>query len=289
MKKFKTIAIHTSLKSKKVEEIIFQLFEIFESEKIKPVLTEEVSLSKSHSVKSYKDKWIIDNCDTLFSIGGDGTLLGSARRFGVNKIPILGINLGNLGFLTDIAPEKLTLSMKEILKGEYLIDERAFLGSKINNQRSSYTALNEVVIHSGTVAKMIEYELFIDESFVYRQKSDGLIISTSTGSTAYSLSGNGSIVHPNVSAFTILPMFPHSLNARALLINEESIIRICLTKKTNAKLSFDSQNTVNLKKGDIIEVFKSEANLKLLHPVDHDFFSACRNKLGWSLGFFKNH
>ncbi len=288
MKNFKTVAIHTSLRTAKVEEIISQLIEIFKSEKITTVVTQDVTLSNSLDVKSYKDKWIINNCDALFSVGGDGTLLGSARRFGIHSVPILGINLGNLGFLTDIPPERLTISLKEILKGNYFMDERIFLGASVNKKITPFSALNEIVIHSGTVAKMIEYELFIDDSFVYRQKSDGLIISTSTGSTAYCLSGNGSIVHPSVPAITLLPMFPHSLNARSLLVNEDSIIDIYLSKETNAKLNFDSQNTSNLKKGDYVSISRSKSTLKLLHPEDHDFYSACRNKLGWSLGFYKN-
>ena len=133
------------------------------------------------------------------------------------------------------------------------------------------------------------YKRQIDDKFVYRQRADGIIVSTPTGSTAYSLSGNGPIVHPETQAITLLPMFPHSLNTRPLIIDEEAKIQIRICKKGNAKLSLDSHNTYSLKAGDIISVSKASPKLSLIHPTNHDFYSACREKLGWSLGLLKNN
>ena len=145
--------------------------------------------------------------------------------------------------------------------------------------------MNEAVIHSGAVAKLIEFEVFIDNIFVYRQKADGLIINSPTGSTAYALSGGGPIIHPNLKSITLLPMFPHSLNSRPLIIKDDSEILIeVIGKNDKAELSVDSHNSISLKKGDRIKIKKSQQDLTLIHPKEHDFFSACRNKLGWSAG-----
>lgn len=283
-RKFKSIAIFSSINSLKVEKIASQLEEIILNLNLKNVLPASSSITNKLKGKTYSDKYIIDNVDLVVAIGGDGTLLNSARRFGSKGIPILGINLGNLGFLTDIAPEDLTTSFKEVVRGNYSKDERSFIDSRLNNLQKSNIALNEVVIHSGSIAKLIEYELFINESFVYRQKADGIIISTPTGSTAYSLSGNGPIVHPDVKAITLLPMFPHSLNTRPLLVNEDAEITIKVCSKGKTNMSLDSHTEIKLKKNDLIHLSKAKSRLTLIHPMEHDFYSACRNKLGWSLG-----
>ena len=282
--KFKSITIYSSIRSPKVAQIAFQLEEIIHNLNLRKLLPKSSSIKTNKNTKTYADDYIVKNSDLVVAIGGDGTLLSSARKFGARGIPILGINLGNLGFLTDIAPEDLTTSFQEVINGNYLKDERSFLSAKLNGAKEHNIALNEVVIHSGSIAKLIEYELFIDNCFVYRQKADGIIISTPTGSTAYSLSGNGPIVHPNVKAITLLPMFPHSLNTRPLLISEESEIMINICNKGKADISLDSHNESKLRKGDSVHLSKAKSKLTLIHPKDHDFFSACRNKLGWSLG-----
>ena len=156
-----------------------------------------------------------------------------------------------------------------------------FLSTKVDNNKS-YLALNEVVIHSGTIAQLIEFDVFIDNKFVYRQKADGIIINTPTGSTAYALSGHGPIIHPQVKAITLLPMFPHSLNSRPLIVNED--VRISIIPSKRSFISYDSHTKKSLNKNDIVEIKKTDSMLNLIHPVDHDFYSACRNKLGWSLG-----
>ena len=283
-RQFKSIAIYSSINNLKVEKIASQLEEIILNLNLKNVLPASSSITSKLKGRAYSDDYIINNVDLVVAIGGDGTLLSSARKFGSRGLPILGINLGNLGFLTDIAPEDLTTSFKEVVKGSYSKDERSFINSRVNSLNKNNIALNEVVIHSGSIAKLMEYELFIDESFVYRQKADGIIISTPTGSTAYSLSGNGPIVHPAVKAITLLPMFPHSLNTRPLLVDEnaEILIKICNKGKTN--ISLDSHSEIKLKQNDLIHLSKAKSTLTLIHPKDHDFYSACRNKLGWSLG-----
>jgi NAD+ kinase len=245
---------------------------------------------ESTSKRRYSDSYIIKHSDLLISIGGDGTLLSAARTFGAQGLPLLGVNVGNIGFLTDISPNDLTQSISGVLSGEYTEDKRFFLEAKINNKDTNAPslALNEVVIHSGTVAQLIEYDLYIDDKFVYRQKADGIIISTQTGSTAYSLSGNGPIIHPSVDAVILQQMYPHSLNNRPLIIGMNSNIKIVISGTRKAKLSLDSHNLLKLNNNDEVQISISESLLTLVHPLSHDFYSACRTKLGWSLGILDN-
>jgi len=200
-------------------------------------------------------------------------------------VPLLGINLGKLGFLSDIAPNDVTTSLLEVLNGKYLTDERFFLEAYIREGGESFIALNEIVIHSGSIAQLIEFEVFINETFAYRQKADGIIFNTPTGSTAYSLSGGGPIVHPDVEAITLLPMFPQSLSSSTLIVEASSKIRVVLVEpRSLCQVSFDSQDKLNLKGRKEINISKSLSPLTLIHPLEHDFYGGCRNKLGWSMG-----
>lgn len=286
MKKLKTIAISSNLPRKKINEIANQCIEIIDNLGLKVMLTkdlQDLSVAKKHSV--YSDKTILSQADLLISIGGDGTILSCARRFGKENLPLLGINLGRIGFLADLSTYDLTHQLKQIVNGKYVKDKRFFLRAIINGEKESKVALNEVVIHSGAVAQMIEYEVFLDDLFLYRQKADGLIINTPTGSTAYSLSGGGPIIHPSVNAFTLLPMFPHSLSSNPLLVSHESKIKIkIIESKKKTMLSLDSHNTIPLSVNDEVLIDKNPDLITLIHPTDHDFFSTCRDKLGWSIG-----
>ncbi len=284
MNKFKRIAIYSSIRDKKVLLIANQLQEILISRDISCLFPNSSKITKDFTKKGSSDKNIIGTADLVIAIGGDGTLLSSARRFGYKGLPILGINLGTLGFLTDIAPEKLTNSINEILNGNFDQDKRFFLEAFTEGSKKKFQALNEVVFHSGSIAQLIEYDLFIDEEFVYRQKADGLIVSSPTGSTAYSLSGNGPIVTPKVRAIILLPIFPHSLNSSPLLIDENAKIKITSRSRSKAYLSFDSHDKINLSHQQDVYIQKASSELTLIHPKDHSFFSSCRNKLGWSLG-----
>ncbi len=278
-KKINSVALYSSKKNQKVSQILRQLDEISSNLGVKVLYPESSSLKNK---KGLSDTRVKKEADLVIAIGGDGTLLSCSRRFGLNGPPILGINLGNLGFLNDIAPNDLTNSLLDIVSGKFIIDVRYFLEARTNGILNKEIALNEIVIHSGSIAQLIEFEVYIDDKFVYRQKADGLIINTPTGSTAYALSGNGPIIHPKVNAISLLPMLPHSLNTRPLIINENSKVLVIPHKK--GFLSFDSQSNLKLKKDDEILITKTKRRLQLVHPLDHDFFSACRTKLGWSLG-----
>lgn len=285
MVNFKKIAITSRIKDKKTKDIALICCEILSSRKIEILLSKHFeSLAPSSTMhRIASDKVIAQSSDLIICIGGDGTMLSSARKFAKSDAPLLGINLGKVGFLTDVQPENITQSIKEILQGNYIKDKRFFLESFINTQRKKLLALNEVVIHSGAVAQMIEYELFIDGKFVYSQKSDGLIVNSPTGSTAYSLSGGGPIIHPSMDCITLLPILPHSLSSSPLVVFGDSIIEIVIGKNKNkAILSMDSHDKLQLKAGDKVKIARSLQGVELIHPNDHDFYSACRRKLGWS-------
>ena len=285
-KKFRTIGLYSNSSNKKVLSIGQQVEEVLLSKGCELLYNQSFSnIRKSKQIKTSSTNFLASKADLIIAIGGDGTMLSCSREFGSKNVPILGINLGRLGFLTDIAPDELTIKLSEVVTGKFEIDERFFLTTKIKGQRSKFIALNEVVIHSGAIAQLIEYDLYIDDVFAYRQKADGLIIASPTGSTAYSLSGGGPIMHPSLDAIALLPMFPHSLNSSPLVVKAESSIKVILTdKSTKAQLSFDSHNSIRLKGNQEINICKSKSVLKLIHPLGHDFYDACRNKLGWSKG-----
>ncbi len=286
--KYRNVAIYSSLKDKKVDSIASQVTEVLTNFGVNCLSPSSSKISNDTNRKVYSDSRLVKMADLIIAVGGDGTLLSSARNFGYHGVPVLGINLGNLGFLTDIPPSDLTFELKKILFGDLIEDKRIFLEARIAGTRKKYKALNEIVLHSGSIAQLIEYDLFIDDEFVYRQKADGLIVSTSTGSTAYSLSGNGPIISPEVKAFTLLPMFPHSLNARTLITNQDKQIKLKVRGKSKAFLSMDSHDNLKVTSDQEVVIQKANTELTLIHPTDHSFFSSCRTKLGWSLGNPKN-
>lgn len=227
-----------------------------------------------------------ENCDLIIVLGGDGSLLGAARILARHNVPVLGINRGRLGFLTDILPDEIEARVGAVLAGEYEIDKR-FLLSAVVRRGSEVIgrgeALNDVVVNSGASAQMIEFDLYVDNEFVYRQRSDGLIISTPTGSTAYSLSGGGPIMHPRLDAIVLVPMFPHTLSSRPIVIDGNSEIRIEISDRNtiHPPVTCDGQVNITAMPGDTIYITKRRYKLKLIHPTDHSFYASCRDKLGW--------
>jgi NAD+ kinase len=240
-----------------------------------------------------------DWADLVISVGGDGTLLGAARFFAPNEIPLLGINRGRLGFLTDIMPDQMDEKVDEVLRGEYSTEDRFLLAMTIksgklatefekddvvNDVINSGTALNDVVLHAGQSIRMITFELYIDGQFVYKQSSDGLIISTPTGSTAYALSAGGPIMHPKLDAILLVPMNPHTLSSRPLVVSADSEIRIvvCDDNALPPHISCDAQSHFTTSLGNEIIIKKTPHRLHLLHPKDKNYYETCRNKLGWA-------
>ena len=249
---------------------------------------DEFSSYKNESFKELKHEDFVKKVDLIIVFGGDGTLLNAARKYLNYEIPILGINMGNVGFLTDISVETFEESIEEVFEGNYKIEERNLVSAKFCDKH--LYGLNEVLVHSGSYAQLMRYRLIVDEKVVYEQRSDGLIIATPTGSTAYALSAGGPIIHPSLDVWTILPMLPQSLSSRPFVISSEQSVNLELFEGPNesAKICVDGQDDIDVPFGERIEISKMEKTLKLVHPNNNDFFEACREKLGWSLNISKN-
>mgnify|MGYP001214227433 FL=1 len=230
----------------------------------------------------------VKEVDIIIVFGGDGTLLNSARQYLEYEIPILGVNMGNVGFLTDIKVDNFDKAIVGILKGNFKIEERNLVSAKFN--KNHLYGLNEVVIHSGAYAQLMRYRLYVNNKVVYEQRSDGLIVSTPTGSTAYALSAGGPIIHPSLDVWTILPMLPQSISSRPFIISSDANIEMEIFEGPNdyAKICVDGQDDIDIPYGVKISILKMEKTLKLVHPEDNDFFEACREKLGWSLNISNN-
>ena len=212
-----------------VEETLMALAAYLDSRNINVIVDEAISSNVSTSHQRANRKILGETCDLVIVVGGDGCLLGAARDLARYKVPLLGVNRGRLGFLTDIHPAEIEARMDEVLQGEYSVEHRFLLEAEVKRDgkmMGENSALNDVVFHSGNSVKMLEFELYIDGDFVYRQRSDGLIISTPTGSTAYALSGGGPIMHPRLDAIVLVPMFPHTLSSRPIVIDGNSEIKI---------------------------------------------------------------
>jgi len=279
--RFSIVALSATSQNDRILSIANQCNEVLSNVGIKVLIDKNLSKLKSKDLSVFSREEIISKANLLIAIGGDGTMLNCSRKFGSAGIPILGINLGNLGFLADIDPKDITSSLLNVVEGDFEKDKRFFLEGSIEGNKSKFLALNEIVVHSGKIAQLIEFSVFIDNNFVYKQKADGLIISSPTGSTAYSLSGGGPIVHPEVNTILIASMLPHNLSTRPLLVKEGSKIRVELENQ-KAILSFDSHENLSLKRNSSVNVYKAKSSLTLIHPQGQDFFASCRNKLGWS-------
>jgi len=287
--KFNKVALFSTTSNKRILSIANQCKEVLRNRGIKVIATNKLKGINSKELTIYSQIEITKQSDLVIAIGGDGTMLSCSRKFGSEGVPILGINLGNLGFLADLSPKNLTETLIKVMEGEFKEDRRFFIEAIIEGEECNPLALNEIVIHSGAIAQMIEYDLFIDEEFVWSQKADGLIVSTNTGSTAYSLSGGGPIIHPSLEAFCVLPMFPHSLSSSPLIVSSGSKITVVLKKNSKkGKISLDSAEIFPVKKGQTVSMKQSNKFLKLIHPTGHNFYEAYRNKLGWGLGIIKD-
>ena len=241
--------------------------------------------------EAFDMKSLGERCDLMIAVGGDGNILNAARVMAPFGVPILGINRGRLGFLADISPDELEARLGEVLSGDYTTEEHFLLEGVVSGRDEVPSALNEVLVHSANMPKMIEIELFVDGVFVYRQHSDGLIVSSPTGSTAYALSAGGPIMHPELNAIALVPMFPHSLTSRPLVVPGDGEIRIVIGNDTGgpAKVSFDSHQEFQIEPGKEIVIRKMAEPLTLVHPPGHSFYGVCRSKLDWATRTTDDH
>ncbi|MFQ3788413.1 NAD(+) kinase [Halomonas sp. A29] len=285
---FKNIGLIGRLGSTKVVETLKRLLRFLDERGLHVIVedrTATVLLDHGHPEASRRT--LGELCDLVIVVGGDGSLLGAARTLCHSGTLVLGVNRGRLGFLTDISPDELEERVGQVLDGQFEVEERFLLDAELYRDGTlvgSGDALNEVVLHPGKAVRMIEFELFIDKQFVCSQRSDGLIMATPTGSTAYALSGGGSIMHPKLDVIELVPMFPHTLSSRPIVIDAASEIHVHIgeTNQTYPHISCDGQTRAVAKPDDVLVVKRKPQRVQLVHPLGHNFYEVLRSKLGWS-------
>lgn len=223
--------------------------------------------------------------DLAVVLGGDGSMLSAARHLAAYHVPLVGINQGRLGFMTDIALGNMLQSMAELLAGRYSLEERTMLHAEVmrGGERAVTTlALNDVVVNKGAIGRLIEFLVHIDGEFVYDLRSDGLIVATPTGSTAYSLSSNGPILQPKVPGFALVPICPHTLSNRPITVSDSACIEITLKRAVDARLHFDGRPQCDLAEGDRVTIRRAEHTITFVHPPGYSYYAMLREKLHWS-------
>ena len=228
---------------------------------------------------------LLKGADLAIAVGGDGTLLSLARSVAAHHVPLVGVNLGHLGFLTDIPAESLVPMMTALLDGEYTEELRFLLDAEIRRGDKSIfktVAFNDVVFSRGAMGTMIEFAVEVNGEFIYSLRADGIIVNTPTGSTAYALSSGGPILQPGLPAISLVPISPHTLSNRPIAISNESEVRIRLIRGANARVNFDVQAFFDPEPDDVVIVKAHKNRLRLLHPVGYSYFSMLRSKLHWN-------
>lgn len=227
-------------------------------------------------------------CDLAIVMGGDGTMLNAARSLVDYEVPILGVNQGRLGFLADVSPSEIPHRLEAVLQGHFREASRSLLYAQVLREdhiTGEADALNDVVVHKREVARMIEVDAFLDGRFLNAYRADGLIISTPTGSTAYALAGGGPILHPGLEAVVLVPICPHTLTHRPIVVKADSVIEVVLhsVNTTAAQVTCDGQISLAIEPGDRILIRKKSRKARLIHPLNHDYFELLRAKLDWGL------
>ncbi|MBI5199496.1 MAG: NAD(+)/NADH kinase [Nitrospirae bacterium] len=279
----KKIGIITKLKKPEAIEVV---------NKLNPWLKEkdrdtfiDIETATSIGERGFQRSEIPSLVDMIIVLGGDGTLLSVVRLVGDLGIPILGVNLGGLGFITEVPLDELYTTLEMVFNNDYFIEERLMLIAHVRRRGeriAEYNVLNEVVINKGALARIIDLETYINKTYVTTFKADGIILSTPTGSTAYSLSAGGPIIYPTLNSFIITPICPHTLTNRPLVLPDDFLVEIALKSESgDVFLTLDGQVGFSLKYGDVVEVKKSQGKIKLISSPKRDYFKILRTKLKW--------
>jgi len=288
-KTFKHIALFGRVRNRPIADTLKALLKHLKNKDLSICLDEETARHIGEStVPTVSHDKLGENCDLLIVVGGDGSILQAAHAAVEHNTPILGINRGRLGFLADIKPTQLEEKVDEVLSGQYVEVTRFLLDSSIQHKDKTTfigVGLNDVVLHPGDLAHMIEFTIYVNDQLLFTQRADGLIVATPTGSTAYALSGGGPILHPRLDAITLVPMFPHTLSSRPIVINGESKISIKIeeSNETSPRISCDGQKHMPVAPGDTLHIHKKRELLRLIHPEDYNYFETLRSKLGWQV------
>lgn len=284
---FKNIGLIGRIGSEQILESLIALVDFLQKKDRTVILEEEIAkVLPQHGLQTSHRRLIGEVCDLVIVVGGDGSMLTVARDLARYDVSVIGLNRGGLGFLTDVPPIGFEPILADVLKGKYTTEKRFLLDAEVKRDGEPIalgSAFNDVVVSSGETARMIEFETYIEGEFVYSQRSDGIIISTPTGSTAYALSAGGPIMHPKLDALVLVPMFPHSLSSRPIVVEGNSEIKIIVASDNliHPVITCDGHYSIKAHAGDSIYVRKKPHKLKMIHPLNHNFYAACRDKLGW--------
>lgn len=257
----------------------------------KQVLIDDSHDATAYGVASCPRHELGGASDLVVVVGGDGTLLDAGRTVAVHGVPLLGINLGRLGFMVDVLPEEMKTTLDQVFAGDYIAEARIMITAHLKPAGSARTeqgvpAINECVVRNQAFARVLDFDTYMNGVFISHHRADGMVIATPTGSTAYALSGGGPVVHPRLNALALVPICPHTLSDRPLIVDadNEVEIRIAQTLDGGALYTSDGQVSQELAAGDSVVVARAPHDLHLIHPPGYDYFNILRNKLHWGRG-----
>lgn len=284
-KAFKNVALIGKYNAPEMRDNVLAMAEFLAAEQLDVFVEEQTA--KHCNIAGYQllsMSVIGERVDLAVVLGGDGTMLAVSRQLANSDIPLIGVNQGRVGFLTDVSSANMLAEMRKIILGEFSIEQRILLTATVmrNGQVVSHgRAMNDVVVNKSGMSRLIELEVNIDGQFVHKQRSDGLILATPTGTTAYALSAGGPILHPTLDAITLVPICPHTLSNRPIAINSSSKVEITLVHAEDAAVHLDGQLQIDLMIGDKVLVERDQQTVSLLHPVGHSHYDMLRQKLNW--------
>ena len=283
---FKTIALIGKHKNPEIVAPLLRLGRYLESRDVEVLLdclTDANVVEKKYPAVTMEE--IGARADLAIVLGGDGTMLNIARKLAPFNVPLVGINQGRLGFLTDLSIDSMAETLGAMLDGQYVIERRMLLYVEVmrnNTSTFSALALNDVAVNRGIGGNMIEFEVRINGEYVYSLRSDGLIVATPTGSTAYALSSGGPILHPSLDLIALVPVSPHTLSTRPIVVEPDAVVEILMHRTAVARVHSDSHSHFDLQEHDRVMVRRSPHEATLLHSSDHSYYRMLREKLGWS-------
>jgi NAD+ kinase len=279
------IGIVSKPKKAEIREIVPKLIKWLGARQIEVLIDKETGAILEDGSRCYTRNELPGKVDLLVVLGGDGTLLAAARTLDRNNVPILGVNLGAMGFLTVVAREDLYIALEGVLSGNYRSEKRVRVEGQLiraDEILSTFRALNDAVLNKGAIARILDFDVSVDGTFISTFKSDGLIVSTPTGSTAYSLAAGGPIVAPSVQSFLITPICAHTLTYRPLVLEDTSVIEVTVkSQREAAYLTVDGQIGFATHSEDIVRLRKSDSFVELIQPAGKNYFDVLRDKLMW--------
>ena len=283
---FKTVALIGKYKSPEVAEPLLTLARFLERRKVKvlidPLTAAQVGRTR-YPVR--KLEALGKEADLAVVIGGGGTMLNIARTLAPFEVPLVGVNQGRLGFLTDISVDNMIATIGTILDGKYVTENRMLLEGRVRSggkKVAEVLVFNDVVMSKGARGNMVELEVRINGEFIYNQRSDGLIVATPTGSTAYAMSSGGPIVHPALSVMALVPVSAHTLSNRPIVVSGDSVVDIIIRNAADPRAHFDGHTRFDLREGDRVTVRRYPHAISLLHPAKHSYYKMLREKLNWN-------